>query len=209
MLLFFSIIIIIFTLIIMLLFSEIKFKINDFELLKSESKKDVKYNVKIGLYLLGKLPIISFKLSNKKSSKFIKKSYIEKLFKNIPQNNNKQKVKRKTLWNLIRKNGKVTSFKLEMYIDVEDVLITSYLVGIISSVIPVLLRNNIDKVNPESLNYRVLPVYKNQNFIYLKLNSIFNIKLVHIINMFTEKMGGNKNERSSDRRFNVNCYGKY
>lgn len=210
MLLFFSIILFIFILILLITLSELKLKINDFELFNSEDKREVKYNIKIGLYFLGKLPIFVFKLSDKKASKFIKRSYLEKLVKDLPKiNNDKVKLKRKTLWNVIRKNGKITSFKLKMYIDTENVLTTSYLVGIISIIIPNLLRSNIENANPESINYKILPIYKNKNYIYLKLNSIFSIKLVHIINMFTEKMGGNKNERSSNRRLNVNCYGKY
>ena len=40
------------------------------------------------------------------------------------------------------------------------------------------------------------------------LDSIISIKVVHIINMF-KVIGGMKNERSSDRRLNVNCYGKH
>lgn len=210
MLLFFSIILFIFILILLITLSELKLKINDFELFNSEDKRDIKYNVKIGLYFLGKLPILVFNLSDKKASKFIKRSYLEKLVKDLPKiNNDKVKLKNKKIWSILRKNGKITTFKLKMYIDTENVLTTSYLVGIISIIIPNLLRSNIENANPESINYKIIPIYKNKNLIYLELNSIFSIKLVHIINMFTKKMGGNKNERSSNRRLNVNCYGKY
>lgn len=210
MLLFFSIILFIFILILLITLSELKLKINDFELFNSEDKREVKYNIKIGLYFLGKLPIFVFKLSDKKVSKFIIRSYLEKLVKDIPKiNKDKVKLKNKKIWSILRKNGKITTFKLKMYIDTENVLTTSYLVGIISIIIPNLIRNNIQYINSKSLNYKIIPIYKNKNLIYLELNSIFSIKLVHIINMFTEKMGGNKNERSSNRRLNVNCYGKY
>lgn len=209
MLLFFSIILIVLALFFIIVFSELKFKINNFELISEKNNTNVKYNVKIGIYFLGKIPILFCNLSNEKASKFIKKSYFEKLVKDFPKiNNKKAEIQKKTIWNVIRKNGKITLLKLKMYIDTEDVLITSYLVGIISILIPNLIRNNIENVKPNNLNYKIQPLYKNQNFIYLKLNSIFSIKLVHIINML-KVMGGNRNERTSNRKLNVNCYGKY
>lgn len=209
MLLFFSIILIIFILFFVILVSEIKFKINNFELLREKRNTNIKYSVKIGLYFLGKLPIFFFNLTNEKAPKFIKKSYIEKVIKDF-QKIDRKKVKsnKKTLWNIIRKKGKITAFKLKMYIDTENILTTSYLVGIISSIIPNLLRQNIENANCRNLNYKIKPLYRNQNFIYLKLNSIFSIKLVHIINML-KVMGGNENERTSNRKLNTNCYGKY
>lgn len=209
MLLFFSIILFILILIFMISLSELKFKINNLELSNFGTKTDTKYNVKIGLYFLGKIPILFFNLSSKKASKFIKKSYIEKLIKELPKiKNSKVKLQRKTIWDLIRKNGKVTTFKLKVFLDTENAITTSYLVGIISIIIPNLLQRNIKNVNSENFNFKILPIYKNQNFIYLKLNSIFSIKLVHIINML-KVIGGDKNERTSNRKLNVNCYGKY
>lgn len=209
MLLFFSIMLVILILIFMISLSDLKFKINNVELSNYGFKTNTKYDVKIGLYFLGKVPILFFNLSNKKASKFIKKSYIEKLIKELPQiQNNKVKFQRKTIWDLIRKKGKITTFKLKIYLDTENAITTSYLVGIISIIIPNLLRGNIKNVSPENFNFKILPLYKNQNFIYLKLNSIFSIKLVHIINML-KVIGGDKNERTSNRKLNVNCYGKY
>lgn len=209
MLLFFSIMLVILILIFMISLSDLKFKINNVELSNYGFKTNTKYDVKIGLYFLGKVPILFFNLSNKKASKFIKKSYIEKLIKELPQiQNNKVKFQRKTIWDLIRKKGKITTFKLKIYLDTENAITTSYLVGIISIIIPNLLRENIKNVSPENFNFKILPLYKNQNFIYLKLNSIFSIKLVHIINML-KVIGGDKNERTSNRKLNVNCYGKY
>lgn len=209
MLLFFSIMLFILILFSMISLSELKFKINNLELSSFGTKTDTKYNVKIGLYFLGKIPILFFNLSSKKASKFIKKSYIEKLIKELPKiKNSKVKLQRKTIWDLIRKNGKITTFKLKVFLDTENAITTSYLVGIISIIIPNLLQRNIKNVNSENFNFKILPIYKNQNFIYLKLNSIFSIKLVHIINML-KVIGGDKNERTSNRKLNVNCYGKY
>ena len=209
MLLFFSIMLFILILFSMISLSELKFKINNLELSSFGTKTDAKYNVKIGLYFLEKIPILFFNLSSKKASKFIKKSYIEKLIKELPKiKNSKVKLQRKTIWNLIRKNGKITTFKLKVFLDTENAITTSYLVGIISIIIPNLLQRNIKNVNSENFNFKILPIYKNQNFIYLKLNSIFSIKLVHIINML-KVIGGDKNERTSNRKLNVNCYGKY
>ena len=209
MLLFFSVILFFLILVLVIIFSELKIKINKFELLREKHNTDLKYNVKIGLYFLGKIPIFFYNFSEKKSSKFINKNHIGKIAKKLPKmNNNKMNLHKKTILNIIQKSVKITVFKLKMYVDTENVIITSYLVGIISIIIPNLLRKNIVNVNSEKFNYKIQPIYKNHNFIYLKLNSIFSIKLVHIINML-KVMGGNKNERTSNRKLNVNCYGKY
>ena len=98
--------------------------------------------------------------------------------------------------------------KLKVYIDTKDVLATSYLVGIISASIPNIVRPNLESFDKKCFEYSVIPLFKNQNYLYLSLNSIISIKVVHIINML-KMTGGINNERTSNRRFNVNCYGKY
>ena len=70
------------------------------------------------------------------------------------------------------------------------------------------LEKSIRRYNKKNYWYRIQPIYKKQNYIKLNFNSIISIKIVHIISM-SKKMGGSKHERASNRRFNVNCYGKY
>lgn len=219
MLLFFCIVLIIFIIVLILLFSEIKLIIEDFEL-SNENFETVnlkKWNVPnyrciLGLYFLGKIKLFSIKINNNKTKKIFGKYFFKQKIQNAMKlNQYKNKAQKETVKSVIEniiKNTKINSLNLKIYIDTKNVILTSYLVAIISTIIPNIIRKNIKKFNSKNHSFEVSPLYKNQNYIYIKFNCIISIKVVHIINMF-KVMGGKKNERSSNRRFNVNCYGKY
>ena len=218
MLLFFYIILIIFIISLILLLSEIKLIIEDFEISKNfETSNLKKWNVSnyrgiLGLYFLGKIKLFSIKINDNKTKKILKKDYIKDKIKTAKKLNKYQSkeqigMAKKALNNLI-KQIKIKSFNLKICIDTKNVILTSYLVAVISTIIPNIIRNSIEKFNPRNHSFEVAPLYKNQNYIYVKLNCIISIKVVHIINMI-KLMGGNKNERTSNRRVNINCYGKH
>ena len=210
MLLFFSIIIIINLIILLILFSQIKIIIDKLEL--NNNAKIFNYKIKIGIYFLNKIPIFRFKIEKGKSSKIIKNDNIKNKIKEIAginQGNKKLQIKDglKVL-KIIKKNIDIDFLNFYLDIGADNVFLTSYLVGLISAMLPNILRQNIKSFNNKNYKFKINPIYRNQFYINLKLSSIINIKVVHIINMF-KKMGGKKYERTSDRRLNVNCYGKY
>lgn len=212
MLLFFSIIVLILIGIFILIFSDVKLIIEYLRLSNDSSKFELEYKGKICLYLMGKIKLLSFKIDNSKNKNskinvFISRR-IEKIKKESKYNNKRQKEIRKKILKQIKEKVRLKLFKLKLFIGTQNIILTSYLVGIISSIIPNIIRNNIDSFSYEKFKLKILPIYENQNYIYLELNSIISIKLVHIINMF-KLMGGIKNERSPNRGLNVNCYGKY
>ena len=52
--------------------------------------------------------------------------------------------------------------------------------------------------------FSIQPIYVNQNLINVDFSGIFQIKMIHIINticMINKKRKGDKNERTSNRRF--------
>lgn len=195
-----------------MLLSEVKLKISGLELIKSDAKYDLNYSGRIGIYFLGKVKFISVKINNNKIRKFAKVDYLKgKLEKLNPSSEYQKKFQRQIFYEIIKQlkeKTKIDKFKLQIILDTENVFLTSYLLGIISAVIPNVIRENIKKFNKDYYKIEISPLYRNHNFIYLKLDSIISIKVVHIINMF-KVIGGKENERSSDRRLNVNCYGKY
>lgn len=216
MLLFFRLILlvifIIFLISLILLFSEVKIILNTLEYNTYNLGNNSKYNGKIGIYFLGKIKIFSKKFDSKKTGKFLSNNLIkEKITKlNLFSKDNSTesyKITRNIIKEL-RKKLKIEALKFEIKLDTESILLTSYLVGIISSVIPYLIRGNIKSYNSKNYKWNIIPIYKNKNFISLKLNSIISIKVVHIISML-KLIGGIKNERSPNRRLNVNCYGEH
>ena len=212
MLLFFSIIILIMLFIILVLSSELKIKINKLKIHSVSDNFKPEYNIDIGLYFAKKIKWFNFKMENNEVPKLFKNKFIEEKLKNLKLfNKGHNKIQRKIIKIVveqIRKNIVINTLKLKVYIDTKDVLATSYLVGIISASIPNIVRPNLESFDKKCFEYSVIPLFKNQNYLYLSLNSIISIKVVHIINML-KMTGGINNERTSNRRFNVNCYGKY
>lgn len=165
------------------------------------------------MYFLGSVKLINLRINNLEqkgkldkllNNKFFKEriNRIKKSAKSIKNIKSQEKIK--VVVRELKKYIIIESLDFKSYIDTENVILTSYIVGIFSAIIPLVLRENVEN-KPK---YQVLPLYKNHNYFYLQLNSIISIKVVHIINMF-KLIGGMKNERASNRKFNVNCYGKY
>lgn len=216
MLLFFRLILvfvfILFLISLILVFSEVKIILNAFEYSTEKEEKSSKYSGKFEIYFLGKVKIFSKKIDNQKTGKFFNNNFIKERITRMnlfskDDTTSKYKIDKKITKEL-RKNLKIELLKLQIQIDTESILLTSYLVGIISTLIPNLIKNNIKNYNDKDYQWSVIPIYKSKNFISLKLNSIISIKVVHIINML-KLIGGIGNERSSNRRLNVNCYGEH
>ena len=218
MLLFFCLMLLIFTILLVTMLLELKLTITDFEFSRGESKSDETYRLSgsIGFYFLRKIKLFSIKINNKATNKMLNNKFIKNRIKNIKITDNyTKKTQIKTVYNLLKMLNrlvKIDVFQLKIWIDTESVILTSYLIGIISTIIPNLIRNNIKSINKykkeNNYMFQILPLYKNQNYIYLRFKSIISIKVVHIIYMLIA-MGGIKNERSSNRWLNANCYGKH
>lgn len=214
--LFFITISIILVNVIMLIFSSFKLIVTNLEINNSNNKIMPIYELKIAFYLLGKIKLFSFKINNNKTKKILEKDFIKQKIENIKiKSHEKSKKQKKFQIKILKqfiKKLELESINLLIYVDTKNVILTSYFVGIISSIIPNILKENIKNFDSKHHIFKITPLYKNQNYIYIKLNCIINIKIVHIISMYklgNKYKGGKKYERSPYRRFNVNCYGKY
>lgn len=214
--LFFITISIILVNVIMLIFSSFKLIVTNLEINNSNNKIMPIYELKIAFYLLGKIKLFSFKINNNKTKKILEKDFIKQKIENIKiKSHEKSKKQKKFQIKILKqfiKKLELESINLLIYVDTKNVILTSYFVGIISSIIPNILKENIKNFDSKHHMFKITPLYKNQNYIYIKLNCIINIKIVHIISMYklgNKYKGGKKYERSPYRRFNVNCYGKY
>lgn len=214
--LFFITISIILVNVIMLIFSSFKLIVTNLEINNSNNKIMPIYELKIAFYLLGKIKLFSFKINNNKTKKILEKDFIKQKIENIKiKSHEKSKKQKKFQIKILKqfiKKLELESINLLIYVDTKNVILTSYFVAIISGIIPNILKENIKNFDSKHHIFKITPLYKNQNYIYIKLNCIINIKIVHIISMYklgNKYKGGKKYERSPYRRFNVNCYGKY
>lgn len=211
MLLFFTMFVIMLVLtLLLLIFSEIKIIISNFEFTNISNNLKPVIEMKVGLYFLGKIKLFTKKIKNtiiedKSKKKLIKKEIAKiknkKIFQNI-----------KYIITEILKKTNIENTNLIIYLDTKDAVVTSYIVAIISTIISNILSRKAKKLDYKKHRFKIIPMYKNQNLIFIKLNCIISIKVVHIINMYmiyNKNEKGCKNERPSYRRVNVNCYGEH
>lgn len=167
------------------------------------------YKVIIKLYLLNKIRYLKLELDkNKLKEIFIKvknkieKANYKKVEKEIYQD-------RKVIKNVVKKlKIDLEYLDLDLRIGTEFILLTSVIIVTISTIFPIIANEFIRKYEKRKYNYKFTPIY-NKNDINLQLDCIISTKMVHIINVIISiifKKGVFKNVRTSNTRFNDNCY---
>ena len=176
-------------------------------IIDSQSKKHIndRYEIIIRLKIFGNIPILRFTI-NKNKLKKIQQSRkmsekIQKLERDILTNKNKfDKQIIKGLKELSQ-SIYVENLELEVELGTENAFLTSILVAFFSSILAISFSRIHLKEN--NIVYKIEPVYRNENSIKIEISGIFQIKLIHIINIIyvLNKKGGRKNhERTSNRR---------
>lgn len=200
----FAIVAIITLLICMILLSTFRININHFGLTNIKDKqKNIakKYQIVISLYLFNKIKWISIRTNDKKIRKMNSKINLEK----IDLKKLKGDFEIEDLKQIKKLNPKISYLDLSLKIGVEDAVLTSYIIFLISTIISVILSHTIKKYEKDKYKYIILPLYINKNVYEIKFDCIIEIKMVHIINIiyyFLKKRRGRKYEqqRTSNRR---------
>ena len=182
---------------LIILFSYIKIELKDAYISNiPEFHYNFKLNIKI--YLFNKIKIFSIKID---SSKLRKSKLAQKI-------QNKMKTEKIDLsfsdgLEIIKKSKmELEFFKTNIKIGTEDIIFTSFIVTILSSLLGIGLAKAIKKYTENKFYYSILPVYGKNNMLDIDLNCIINVKLVHIIYviyMFSKKRSEKKYERTSNR----------
>ena len=160
--------------------------------MNSESKKRNNENVIISISLkLWRIQWFSFKMDKNKMSSLYAKMKIKEYKHN---KDIKNKIKRllkaciqdKRIIKLASNLSiEIEELKSEIFLGTEDTIVTSYLVAavaiIISNVIPHIIKNS-----DNTIQYKVLPIYKQKYIYILKLDSIIDIKIMKIIQIMLE-----------------------
>lgn len=192
--------------ILILLLSTIKINIKCLEMENILLPK-LKYNydIQIGIYIFNKIPLIKFNINSNKVEE-------TKIINKIQSKYSKAKVDLDMIKALKLLSIKIESLSLNLQLGTEDVLNTSIIVFIISSILSIGLPNLVEKRNFENVKYEIIPLYIGNNAFSIKLNSIICVKMVHIINIiyiYLQKRREEKNERASNRRSYANCNEQY
>ena len=164
---------------------------------KNKKGQKASYVIKISLNIFNNIKWLWISLDSKK---------VKKLVSKIPEIDIKKiesdftlediKVLKKLYLN-------VSKFKLYAILGLENPIATAFLVAILSSSISIAIPRFIKKWNKENYEYKIQPIYNNQNLYKIRLNCIIELKIVHIINVIyilIRKGKSDKNERTASNR---------
>lgn len=190
--------------IIILIFSKIRIEIENFRFtsnLPRHINKD--YKVVVKLCILGELPILKISINRRKLEKFQVKEKIQELELKVIEDRKYFDKKSLEKIKLVKKKMKIfiKDIDLKMELSTENAGVTAIIVSIVSTVISIYLSKKIKE--PNNQKFKIIPVYINQNLINILFSGIFEIKMIHIINIIyilNKKEGVDKYERTSNRR---------
>ena len=196
---------IILIIIIMLITTKIKFEIQNLKISTNEKPHlNKKYQIKIMIYTFGVIPILKIKLNNQKIKKIINNQKIKEKIKQQETKiiENKANIDKELISSLKNIKTEIKEINLKIRIGTENASLTAFTIPVISTFIAVFLSKQIKKYNDKQV-FLVEPVYLDKNLINIEISSIFQIKMIHIINticIVNKKRKGDKNERTSNRR---------
>jgi len=211
-----TVVVIIIAIILLMLSSRLEIGLDNFNI-ENVNKKNNNRNFLITVSLkIFNMHWIKIKIDKDK----LANEYIKEKLKVEEKNINVNKEMR-NIFNICKNNKSIKNelkkmklrleeLNLKIDIGIEDCVLTSYAVGIISILISNLLPHIIQKniKNSEIINrykYQIAPIYMNKNLYKINLNCIIGAKLVHIIYIIflikkEEKRRSDKNERASNRK---------
>lgn len=183
--------------ILLLIFSNIRINIKKCYISNIERNKHKKLEkeivVYLELYLLGIIKIAKLRITKSMIQKLRITKDIKSLEKDV------KIIKKVHLIDIIKKlKVKIKRAYLNLEIGIDDVIITSYIVFVISSLMGILF----GKLGPKKTQFRIMPLYNFGKSIKFNLNCIIDVKIVHIIYVIyiLLRKRRNNNERTSNRR---------
>lgn len=171
-----AILFVVILLIILTILSTVKIKINNLEVM-SPKKFAHNYKVEIALELFGKIKWLKFRLNENKLKKLSAKMHLERIdIKQLERD-----LKLADIKEILGIRPKISYMNLALKVGVEDILLTTYLVPIISTFLSVLLPYAVESENIKNVKYKIEPVY-NRFFYSVKLDIIIDIKIISALN---------------------------
>ena len=156
------------------------------------------YQISIGIKLK-KIKILKINITKTKLEKLKLKDKTQILEEKLMKNKNKFDIEFIKILKQLK--IKIKKLDLEVNIGTENASLTSYLVGIISTILALLLKNKIEDCNKQK--FIINPIYINKYLLKIRLDSIFEIEIIHIIYIIyilVKKGRDKKYDRTSNRR---------
>lgn len=187
-LLFCTILIIVISFFFLIIFSTLKIEIKNFKVSNLYTNKEntistnlnepFKYEIDIALEILNKLKYFSLNLNDKKIKKITLKMHLDK----TKIQELERKISISDIKELIKIKPKISYMNLKLKLGIDDVLLTTYSVPIISTVISILLPYIVEQKNVNNIRYEISPIYNRGNVYELNLSIGVKIKIIKILN---------------------------
>jgi len=185
---------------ILLIFSKIQIQIDNLSFSSNRIRHINKdYQIIIKLLVFSKIPIFKYNITKTKLEKLRLKEKVRSMDFKILKNRNK--FDKKMLKATKKINISIKKIKLYIELGTENASLTSIIIPIVSTVIANIFYKKVE--NYKNQNFTIKPIYINQNLINILIDGIFEIKMIHIINIIyilNKKEGVKKYERTSNRR---------
>lgn len=185
---------------ILLIFSKIQIQIDNLSFSSNRIRHINKdYQIIIKLLVFSKIPIFKYNITKTKLEKLRLKEKVRNMDFKILKNRNK--FDKKMLKATKKINISIKKIKLYIELGTENASLTSIIIPIASTVIANIFYKKVE--NYKNQNFTIKPIYINQNLINILIDGIFEIKMIHIINIIyilNKKEGVKKYERTSNRR---------
>ena len=187
---------------LVIIFAKIQIQIVNFNFnSQTQTHLNKDYEIIFKLYILKVIPILKVKITKTKLEKLKLSQKISKIdFKYLEKN---QKIDKKILKAIKKINLAIKNINLHIDIGTENASLTSIIVPVISTIIAILLRKKVKKIDNQI--FIIHPIYQNQNLVNIYLSGIFELKMRYIIDIIyiltrKEKKGVKEYERTSNRR---------
>lgn len=188
--------------IITLYFSKIQLEIENFKVLAGENNIIIESNYKISIkiFILKKVKILDkqIKKINLKSQNSLKKiqNILKKQINDEKKNINVQRIKVLKYLEI-----RLKELNLKISLGTENAALTAILVGILYSIIPTVCKYFFKL--QENIKLEIKPIYQDKNQATFFFEGIFELNLIHIINIYKvliRKERNKKDDRTSDRK---------
>ena len=191
-----AILFVVILLIILTILSTVKIKINNLEAMNQKEFAH-NYKVEIALELFGKIKWLKFKLNENKLKKLSTKMHLERIdIKQLEKD-----LKLADIKEILGIRPKISYMNLALKVGVDDVLLTTYLVPIISTFLAILLPYAVESENIKNIKYKIEPVYN--NFFYsVKLDITLDIKIISAIKWEFKLY---QNKKTQEKKNNIKC----
>lgn len=159
------------------------------------------YKIVIKLCVFRKIPILKVTITKLKIDKLILKW--KGKIKNVEMKflSNTNQIDKNFIKAMKKINLMIKRINLKIELGTENAGFTAIIIPLLSTLISIIFRKKVENYNRQF--FRISPIYINQNLINIIVSGIFEIKMIHIINIIyilSKKEGVKKNERTSNRR---------